>query len=67
MNGGGETHLGGGHVLRVLLLARRRVENDVVYRLDELELHDAFNQQACKQLLVRNPCREAKRKELLSV
>lgn len=48
----GETHLSGCHVLRILLLARRRVENNVVYRLDELELHDAFDQQACKQLLV---------------
>lgn len=49
---GAQTHLGGSHVLRVLLLARRWVEDDVVYRLDELELHDAFDQQACKQLLI---------------
>jgi len=47
------TYLCSGHVLRILLLAGCRVEHDVVDGLDEFQLHDAFNEQRCKKLVVR--------------
>lgn len=45
-------HLGSDHVLRVLLFAGRRVEDDVVDGLYQLQLNHALDEEAGQQLLV---------------
>lgn len=45
-------HLGGNHVLCVLLLARRRVEHDVVNGLDQFQLDHTLDEEAGKQFLI---------------
>jgi hypothetical protein len=42
-----------GNVLQIFFLARRRVEDDVVDGLDELQLDDAFDCENLKQSKVR--------------
>ena len=42
-----------GDVLQIFFLARRRIEDDVVYGLDEFQLDDAFNRENLKESEVR--------------
>lgn len=45
-------HLGGHHVLCVFLLARRRVEHDVVNGLYQFQLDHTLDEEAGKQFLI---------------
>lgn len=50
------SYLSGGKVLGVLLLARRGEKHDVVDGLDQLQLHDALDEQGGEQALVLGLC-----------
>ena len=47
------TYMCNGNVLQIFFLARRRVEDDVVDGLDELQLNDAFDCENLKESKVR--------------